>query len=344
MLVKLRLRLGWVVRFGLFLFQFCQIELRVAFERYTQCKKRRLCNMLIHLKGCYTILGEINSNSKDDKIQLKVPFKNKKAVIVNIIPDENSVESFHEFEVSKEMWDVLQTDICDGRKLPLKLQTELQDMKSDISKATKKILSLIKYCLNQPKLSENLYSSKGIYWSRGKSKWKRLPEILSSTIVILNFINLNENTASAIQDYIENDFEPILALRHLHRAKRENNPRYKWIDATIAAELAIKEFLIILKPDIETLLLELPSPPLHKLYGSILEFYTNERSPKLKELAKGAEIRNKLIHRPKEMHINTKQANKYIQDVEIAIYHLLTLLYPNDSVMKSFYKPRAVLS
>jgi hypothetical protein len=157
-------------------------------------------------------------------------------------------------------------------------------------------------------------------------------------------MNLNENTAKAIQEYLEQGQEPFFALRHLHKAKKEDNPRYKWIDTTIAAELAIKEFLIRLKPEIETLILEVPSPPLHKLYGSVLESFTKQRSPKLKEIQKGAEVRNKLLHNPKLEDVDGQKASKYVQDVEIAIFHLLTLLYPKDSIIKTFYRPRAGLN
>ena len=295
--------------------------------------------MLIYLKGCYNILGKIHSSPKKQRFQFKVPLKDKTSIIVDIISDEGIVESFYQFKVSKEMWDVLQTDIYDGRTLSPELQAELLSMTLNISKATKKVLYLIKYCFNYTDLNDNLFSHKGIYWSKDKSKWKSIPEIICVTIDEHLLLSLNEINSESIQNYIDNDFEPFIALRHLHRSKNERNPRHKWIDATIAAELAIKEFLIRLKPDIKTLLLEIPSPPLHKLYGSILEYYKNERSPKLKELAEGVEMRNKLIHRPKDIHINAEQANKYIHDVEIAIYHLLTLLYPDDSIMKYFYRP-----
>ncbi|MFQ5822189.1 MAG: hypothetical protein ACE5I5_19585 [Candidatus Heimdallarchaeota archaeon] len=300
--------------------------------------------MLIHLKGCYTVLGKIRSNSKKYRLRFSVPLEGKPAVIVDVIPDENSVESFDEFEVSKEMWDVLQTDISDGSKLPSKLQTELSEMKSGILQATRKVLSLIKYCFNQIELHEQLFSIKGIYWSVDKAEWKWVPMIGYATMEPRNFVYLNENTVKAIQEYLEGGHEPFFALRHLHRAKEEGNPCYKWIDATIAAELAIKEFLIRIKPDIETLLLEVPSPPLDKLFGPVLESYKNVPSPKLKELRKGAKFRNKLIHRPQDIRINRRQSNKYVQDVEIAIYHLLTLLYPKDPIMKTFYRPRIRLT
>jgi len=132
-------------------------------------------------------------------------------------------------------------------------------------------------------------------------------------------------------------FEPFLALRHLHRARTEDIPRYKWIDATIAAELAIKEFLMKLRPEVVTLLLETPSPPLHKSYGPVLESFGVERSPKVSQIRKGVEIRNKLVHRPEEIRITLQDANTYVRDVEIAVYHLLLSLYPNDPNVRRFY-------
>lgn len=302
------------------------------------CQKRGDSIVLIHLKGCYTILGKIRFNSKERRLRFSVPLEDKPAVIVDVIPDEKSVESFHEVEVSKEMWDALQTDIS-GWKLPPKLQTELSEMESSILQATRKVLSLIRYCLNQVELREQLFSVKDTYWSLDKVEWKRVPMIGRVIVEPRKFEPLNENTAKAIQEYLESGFEPFFALRHLHRAKKEDVARYKYIDATIAAELAIKEFLTRKKPDVEPLLLEVPSPPLDKLYGSILESYGFTRPPNSRRLADGMRLRNKLLHKPKDVRIDKQKSIKYVQDVEIAIYHLLTLLYPKDPLMKTFYKP-----
>ena len=109
-----------------------------------------------------------------------------------------------------------------------------------------------------------------------------------------------------------------------------------WIDSTIAAELAIKEFLIRYRPDWKTLLIELPSPPIHKLYGPVLESLAGEKSPVLKELQKGSEIRNRLIHRAGES-VSREEANEYFMNVETAIFHLLALLYPDDELVKREY-------
>jgi len=80
------------------------------------------------------------------------------------------------------------------------------------------------------------------------------------------------------------------------------------------------------------------SPPIHKLYGSILESFTNQRSPKVSELSKCAEVRNKLLYRPDETVVTLEEANAYVHDVESAIYHLLTLLYPKDDIVKRRYR------
>ena len=85
------------------------------------------------------------------------------------------------------------------------------------------------------------------------------------------------------------------------------------------------------------------SPNFWRLYGSILESWPRQRSPKIKGLQKGAEIRNKLIHRSKEIDTSTQEVNKYVQDVEIAIGHLLTILYPENHIWKRMFKPPALI-
>src|SRR5205085_8292103 len=148
-------------------------------------------------------------------------------------------------------------------------------------------------------------------------------------------IPLDGATWKATQAFIDKNEQPFReSLRHLHRAMTGTHARHSWIDATIAAELAIKEFLIRFKPDIKTLLLEVPSPPLHKMYGSVLESFIGERSPRVKEIAKGAEIRNVLIHRPEETKITDADAHDYVEYVQVAILHLYGTLYPDDGIVR----------
>jgi hypothetical protein len=141
-----------------------------------------------------------------------------------------------------------------------------------------------------------------------------------------------------VQDFTDSGIEPFVALRHLHRARNETNDRYKWIDATIAAELAIKEFLMRKEPQLEMLLLELPSPPLDTMYRKILPKYGGGKLDTriLNSLLEGVQIRNKLIHRPQDELkdlINSQKTLNYVNDVAETIKHLLSNLYPEKHII-----------
>ena len=292
--------------------------------------------MLTHMRYRYTILGKLHFDAEISELQITVPQNQVcDSVIVEIIPSKNEVVASYSIEVSEQMREFLQTG---RRKVSPALYDELRMMGTNASSATRRVLDLVKYGLGYIDLDERLVSLKGAEWSTDEIDWRVLPRRWTMTLDTYSSHPLNPNTVSTIQRCIENGFEPFLALRHLHKARKENVPRYKWIDATIAAELAIKEFLIRLKPDIAALLLEMPSPPLHKLYGTVLESLGFSRSPKVSQIASGVQIRNKLVHRPEEVEITLEKANAYVRDVEIAIYHLLVLLYPDDPDVAYFYR------
>ncbi len=296
--------------------------------------------MLVYTKGCYTLLGTIDSKSTESKYSFQVPISDNATVEVLIDPNKKIIESYLACEFS----DNLIAALINDSKLDKKMESELSKIPSELSHSTRRVLKLIKYCLEQERIDESLFSVKGIYWSTDKTTWKPFPEHWIGILIASNSRWLNDDTEKIIQNYINSNFEPFFALRHLHRAKREYNPRYKWLDATIAAELAIKEFMInkSKEPSITALLLQMPSPPLGVLYGSVLQELTGEKSPKLDALDKGNTIRNKLIHRPVEQTITLQQANQYVQDVELAIYHLLSILYPNDANIRILYSHMSV--
>jgi hypothetical protein len=163
--------------------------------------------------------------------------------------------------------------------------------------------------------------------------------------VLRTYHHISSKTTSYLQAYLDGQlWEPFVAFQFLDKAKFEPNPVFKWINATIAAELAIKEFYFRFDSRLETFILEIPSPPLHKLYGSILESMVGERSPVLKSIQKGVEIRNRLVHRPKTEIINQDTANQYIDDIEYAMFHLLSHLYSKDDpVIKKRLNPEMKL-
>ncbi|MCG2735795.1 MAG: hypothetical protein L6282_05315 [Candidatus Methanoperedenaceae archaeon] len=281
---------------------------------------------VLYLRDCLIINGKIISSPEGHEFSFSVPSENGTNVMVDIIPDENKIEALAKFNISEEMLKTFQDNGFFKNDIPNKLDKDLLDMFSTMSKAVTKVLEFIKYFFNNTDLNENLFSRKITYWSIDKAEWKRIGLKPKAGFDIRQTEPLNEKTSKIIQEYINRDFKPFFGVRHLHRAINETNSRYKWIDATIAAELAIKEFLSRKAPEIKTILMEVPSPPLDKLYGSILEKYAGEESPKKKQIENGAKMRNKLIHKPESMDIDIEKANKYIHDVENAINHLYSLL------------------
>ena len=204
---------------------------------------------------------------------------------------------------------------------------------------TREILGTIKYHLNYKKIKEPFFAIKSESWGFTSVELKK---ISSKHFITKGHAEiwhpLDEETINLIQTSLDNQIKPLTAMKYLHRAFHENLPHHKWIDATIAAELAIKEVLCIAKPELEILLLEMPSPPLTKLYGDILEEYLGEASPYKSKIKKGIEVRNKLVHRHDTSYINGQEAIIYVENIGKAILHLLTLLYPNDKLIERTYK------
>lgn len=212
-------------------------------------------------------------------------------------------------------------------------KNELCLLTKALEEASDKVLELIKYHLNHQKISEELTRGGKAKWSINGKTWKPLPQGVAAISLSIQRSTLDFTIIENIQKSLDDKIEPLTAMRHLHRAQKELLPHHKWIDATIAAELAVKEILIRTNPKLETLLLELPSPPLTKLYGKILEDYLGERSPFLSKIGKGVEVRNRLVHRPNEERIDLKDAFNYVDTIEAAIFHLLTLAYPDDKLL-----------
>jgi hypothetical protein len=239
-----------------------------------------------------------------------------------------SIEASGKYLISEDLLDLLRQE-APPKELQKPMDEEVSKIRRHITSAVRRVLYAVKYCLKQVDLDESLLAIKSIAYSLEGTTWKSLPGLkVSATFSAYGSTSLDSETARLILDHLNSGAETFLALSFLHRAKKERHPKYKWIDATIAAELAVKESLVLMKPEVEALLLEVPSPPLHKLYGSILESYSGQRSPVLKQIAEGVRVRNQLVHRPEEIDITLQEAVDYVANVEIAIGHLLSIVNP----------------
>jgi hypothetical protein len=162
--------------------------------------------------------------------------------------------------------------------------------------------------------------------------WLDTPGRLTGRLWFNWQLDLDSYICMQLQEGIDKGILPFVAMRHIYRAMHEVDPRFKWIDATIAAELAIKEALIRQKPELAVFIEFVPSPPLHRLWGEIMEAYFGKRSDYCAVIKKGAEKRNKLIHHPLSNSVTAEEADDYVSQVLIAINELYGLLYPNWSI------------
>lgn len=222
----------------------------------------------------------------------------------------------------------------DGDRLSDTTRAAMDGPLNEIRRSVRDLLALVKYHLRHFYLREGSYSVKSESWCSASGQLREIPTTISLSHDDLSNQPLNEKTHDAVQAALTAGVLPLVAMRHLHRAKHESQPHHKWIDATIAAELAVKEVLCRAHPAMECMLIEMPSPPFSKMYGPLLRHYLGEESPFRKKLISGQERRNALVHRPGALVIDQQEANDYVAIVEGAIFHLLSLLYPHDGLIR----------
>jgi hypothetical protein len=100
-------------------------------------------------------------------------------------------------------------------------------------------------------------------WSFDGHNWATLPiNIIATGARLRPRYSLDAEWKDHIQAIFDLHEEPLIAFEHLHEARRHRGTRFTWIEATIAAELAIKEALARLEPRLTPVLLEVPAPPL----------------------------------------------------------------------------------
>lgn len=222
----------------------------------------------------------------------------------------------------------------DGLRLTDIARAAIDAPLKEIRQSVRDLLALVKYHLRHFDLREGSYSVKSESWCSAAGERREIPTTISVSHNNFSTLPLDARTHDAVQAALTTGVRPLVAMRHLHRAKRESQPHHKWIDATIAAELAVKEVLCRAHPSMESMLIEMPSPPFSKMYGPLLKHYLGEESPFRKQLITGQERRNALVHRPGALLIDRQEANDYVAIVEGAIFHLLSLLYPHDELIR----------
>lgn len=298
----------------------------------------KIVSQNVKLRGLFTTLGRVPHTLSHNTAKFTIP--GPVQVDLQLDLETGEMKTQCDVSISEDLLLILQTDHHDASKLSRQIRDELGSVQAPLHVAARRVMYLIRCCYQLAKdIREELLSARGYEWSTDGNEWKRLPQSLTATVDLEGGRSLDDKGVRYLQQLLDEEFEPFFAYQHFLRARSESLPHYKWIDATIAAELAIKECLSQIEPKVQKFLEEVPSPPLHKMYGELLKHYGGQRSPMVREIQKGSEKRNKLVHTPAE-RVDAQSAVVYTFDVEEALYHLLTVLYPNNEAIEYFFLPR----
>jgi hypothetical protein len=244
-------------------------------------------------------------------------------VTLRIGPSGDEIESTATVEVRPEFEGILPKQSAEDLSESARL--EVLKLFSPLHEANRRILRILGQELHLHD-ARWLTSKLGYSWSWDAVNWNVLPLQIEVTGIIIHPVyTLNGVWQEHVQRLLGSREEPLIAFEHLHGAMQMGDPRFRWIEATVAAELAIKEVLIRLEPRLESLLIEVPAPPIGKLYGPVLESIAGERSLYASELSKGAEKRNRLVHRPERMDLDLQDVADYLTIVDRAIWDLVKI-------------------
>jgi hypothetical protein len=248
--------------------------------------------------------------------------KSGQNVNMKLLQDGKTIEAKSVVDfLNPNILQILRTN--DYAKLSAGEKTELSDIADPIREAVRQFAGLLKQELHRYDINDELIGNPYYEWSLGDNQWFSIPRELTVDVELSSFGNLNVITANSLQELLSENEEALVATSYLHQARNSRNRRYRWIYATMAAELAIKEILVRIEPKLQVILETLPSPPLNRLYGDVLESVAGVRSTSLSKLQNGAQRRNQLVHNPMSPTPTFNEVREYINFIEDRVRWLL---------------------
>lgn len=280
---------------------------------YLRCS----CQVILH-KPDFDLIN----NEKARKDYSFLVSKGGQSIKIKLLKDGKSIEA-------ESVIDGIQTDIVrilkvnDYDDLKDEEKEKLHELTNPMRDAVRQLVGLLKQQLNRYMISDDLIGNLRFEWSLVDNKWHPIPRGLKIFGDVSSFGNLNDRNAETIQRLLSENEDALISIGFLHEAINSPNRRYKWIYATIAAELAIKEIIARIEPKLQVILTTLPSPPVNRLYGAVLESVAGVKSEGLGELQRGAEIRNQLLHSPEGKVPSLDEVHEYIHFIEGRINWIL---------------------
>lgn len=286
--------------------------------------------MKVYLKGIFVPLGR-----EGVRIDVRPSSQFQRLVIgevqIDFIPGTYEIQASSIIDASEDLIEYLQ-----DKGVPR--NEDYESTMDKLLQSVKTITAYLKYFYGIYEIDEEVRLSRKYQWSKDGITYIDVPDRRPTAWRGTNIMyTLPDNLLSWFPGLVARGITPFFAFTHLHKAFAEVDTRQQWINATVSAELGIKEFLIQYDAHTQSLITYMPSPPLDILYDKVLKDYTSESSPYAKELSKGATLRNKLIHRSTEPSPEKKKTLIYVHKVQAAIFHLYTLLYKGDTFFDYLY-------
>ena len=314
------------------------IAIRLCCLRYPPFLMQKIFIRWTHVIRYHADHRHLRATKDDQAFTFEVATSNAGAPVeVTLDPQTGRVHGVSHRHVSDALVEYLsRVATIHVSHFPADIASEVHALKESLSEAAKQVVELFKYFLGKTAIQDDVISEwTDVHWSFDGNEFRIFPTVPTISSSGVSGLPLSKHVGEQLQEAMSNGYRPLVGERHLYRAIQEPVPRFKWIDATMAAELCVKEALVRKNPQLEALMLHMPSPPLTKLYGEILKIYMGEKSPYVKELDAGMSRRNKLVHRPEGEVVTIDMANTYIRNVTDAIHHLYGLLYPGWELTKS---------
>ena len=278
--------------------------------------------MKIYIKGTFTPIGDVKitvANSEREAITYKTNS-------ITISEESGEITAIKPQEITPAEYIYVK-----DKENTLPRNEQFEDYLVNQYQAVRVILGYIQVFDGVFKLDTELRMQSKYEWSEDLDKWSPIPDKRVTTWRGANLLQtLPDRFMGNIEQLANSGIPVFLAFNHLYKAYDEGSSRFKWINGTIAAEHAFKEFLSLFDPRTESLMLNIPSPPIEKLYKTVLFAYTGKESSMYKQLQRGAGKRNELVHKPATPAPDMSETNIYLHQVEVAIFELYTLLYPGN--------------
>ncbi len=199
----------------------------------------------IWITSQHTIIGTLKTELKDGPFVFACHQDDLMDCQVTINSLGESIINKARVEVSNELLLELDQDKL-ITELPQELEVEINKKLRLLFLVSRRVVRLIHQETQDPTLlpaNELSTRPEGEKWSIDGVNWRQINGLRMHIAGHGHVVGkLTRELQTIVQELLDQGEEPLLALQHLYEAERSDGLRFKWIEATVAAELAIKKY------------------------------------------------------------------------------------------------------